>query len=86
MFTVYLYDNIGHSRDKNKYGYWNGGSHTVKGKKFPIICDDNNGLMPRKYTSVGRAVTGADKARDKFQNIGGYDIEDDNNIVVYRSR
>ncbi len=86
MYMVYLYDNIGRSRDKNKYGYWNGGSHTVKGKKFPVICDDNNSLKPRKYTSVGRAVMGADKARDKFQNICGYDIENDDKIVVYRSR
>ncbi len=86
MYMVYLYDNIGRSRDKNKYGYWNGGFRTVKGKKFPIICGNGNNSKPKQYSSVGRAVTGADKARDKFQNIGGYDIEDDNSIVVYRYR
>ncbi len=86
MYMVYLYDNIGHSRAKNNYGYWDGRFRTVNGKRFPVICSDSSGSKPKQYSTIGRAITGAEKAHDKFQNIGGYDIEDDNKIVVYRSR
>lgn len=83
MYTVYLYDNIGHNRDKNNFGFWDGRFHTVHGRKFPVICSGVS--VPKKYTSIGRAVTGAEKVLEKTSIIIGYDIEDENHIVVYHS-
>lgn len=83
MYSIYLYSNNSFSRSNSQYGYWAGKSYTHLDGTYPV-CE--NTTYPRKeYQSLKRAITGGNIAIDKYGYVCGFDVEDNNGNVVYKS-
>lgn len=83
MYSIYLYSNNSFSRSNSQYSYWAGKSYTHLDGTFPIC--ENTTYPRKKYQSLKRAITGGNIAIDKYGYVCGFDIEDNNGNVVYKS-
>lgn len=85
MYSIYFYNDWYMKRIGSQYGYWTGKSYTYGTELFPVCATSDNKLPIKWYKSLKRAITGAEKAMDKFGYVTGYDIEDDAGDIAYRS-
>ncbi len=85
MYNIYLYSDIDFRRGGNNYGYWTGKSYIVQGQEYPIVETKTNQCKRKEYKSLKRAISGGEIAYEKYAYVCGFDIEDENENVVYQS-
>lgn len=82
MYYIYLYSENDFKRSGNNYGYWTGKTYIIQGEEYPII---ENEYKRKEYKSLKRAIKGGEIAYSKYGYVCGFDIEDKNENIVYRS-
>lgn len=85
MYYIYLYSEDDYKRRFNQYGYWSGKSYIFQGVNFPLCDDDYDYPKKKCYKSLKRAIKGGQIACDKYGFCTGFDVEDDNQNVVYKT-
>ena len=83
MYYIYLYSNNVHSKSSNQYGYWTGKSYTVEGEGYPVC--ENSTYKRKEYKSLQRSIYAGEIATKKYGYVCGFDIEDENGNIVYKS-
>lgn len=84
MYYIFFYNDNYFKRTVQQYGYYSGRYYTHHGEYFPV-CSHQKNEKNKSYTSIKRAKNGGFSAIDKFGYVTGFDIEDINGNVLYRS-
>lgn len=86
MFYIYLYCDDKYERSTAiQYGYWSGSSYIRGENVFPIVADGSNTKERKKYKTLNRAIRSGHIAIEKYTYCCGFDIEDENSNIVYKS-
>lgn len=85
MYYIYLYSDDDYKRSSGQYGYWSGKSYIFQGMDFPVCDTDYNYPKKKCYKSLKRAIKSGQIACDKYGYCTGFDVEDDNRNVVYKT-
>ncbi len=85
MYSLYLYSDWHMKRNGSQYGFWTGKSYLHGSEYFPVCSTSDNKLQKKWYKSLKRAITSGGKAFDKYGYVTGFDVEDEEGNIVYRS-
>lgn len=87
MYFLYLYSDKDFRKPDSTYGYWTGKSYVVQDHEYPIIYNkiSSEKYQKKKYKYLKRAISGGQNAMDKYMHVCGFDVEDEDENVVYRS-
>lgn len=85
IYYIYLYNDRCNERSNSQYGYWSGKSYTFHGNNYPV-CENEISKYKRKgYKSLKRAICGGKIAQTRYSLTLGFDVEDENGNIVYKS-
>lgn len=85
MYSIYLYGDRKYRRPDTFYGYWTGKTYIHDEDLFPVHQDNFDILKIKIYKSLKRAIIGGENAIEKYTYVCGFDVEDENGNIVYKS-
>lgn len=83
MYSIYLYSDGSFTRNSSQYGYWAGKSYDHTDCIYPVC--ENTIYQRKQYKSLKRAITSGNIAINKYGYVCGFDVEDEQGNVVYKS-
>lgn len=83
VYSIYLYSDGSFTRNSSQYGYWVGKSYDHTDCTYPVC--ENTIYQRKQYKSLKRAITSGNIAIDKYGYVYGFDVEDEQGNVVYKS-